>query len=94
MANVNEDFFHKMENFMSTDFCAESINSLQSLKIGSKTDIKCQMELFVMFLQQKIVSTLQSYESETSFRIDRWLKDETGGGISCVLQDGKNFTVF
>ena len=27
--------------------------------------------------------------SKTEFRVDRWLRKEGGGGITCVLQDGE-----
>ncbi|XP_066927528.1 oxygen-dependent coproporphyrinogen-III oxidase, mitochondrial-like isoform X2 [Clytia hemisphaerica] len=85
---ANREFLQKIDQFTSEDFCAESINCLQSLKNESKTDVKCRMELFTMYLQEKLVSALQSYEPTRCFCIDRWLKDDTGGGISCVLQDG------
>ncbi|XP_066927527.1 oxygen-dependent coproporphyrinogen-III oxidase, mitochondrial-like isoform X1 [Clytia hemisphaerica] len=88
---ANREFLQKIDQFTSEDFCAESINCLQSLKNESKTDVKCRMELFTMYLQEKLVSALQSYEPTRCFCIDRWLKDDTGGGISCVLQDGDVF---
>jgi len=29
--------------------------------------------------------------SETRFQVDRWLRKEGGGGVTCIIQDGEVF---
>ena len=41
-------------------------------------------------LQQRIVAGLEA-EDGTPFRRDSWLRDEGGGGTSCVIEEGKVF---
>jgi coproporphyrinogen III oxidase len=48
------------------------------------------MEKFVKEQQQEIVRALQELDG-TEFRVDEWRRKEGGGGITCVLQDGKVF---
>lgn len=33
----------------------------------------------------------RGYFQEAKFKVDRWLRKEGGGGITCVLQDGRVF---
>ena len=48
------------------------------------------MELFVTYLQHKMLTQLQTYEPNKQFIADRWERPQGGGGITCILQDGKN----
>jgi len=50
-----------------------------------------RMEAFITNLQGKIIKKLQSFEPETKFLVDRWLRKEGGGGITCIIQDGEVF---
>lgn len=44
------------------------------------------------FYQAEFCRALESEEDEdTKFKVDRWLRKEGGGGITCVMQDGRVF---
>jgi len=45
---------------------------------------------FLLNLQNKIISLIGRYDKKDFIR-DRWERDEGGGGITCVLQNGKDF---
>lgn len=52
------------------------------------------MEDFIKKMQKEIVAELETLDDTSTFRVDEWqrgLNGEGGGGISCVLQDGKVF---
>lgn len=51
--------------------------------------MKYRMELFVTYLQHKMLTQLQAYEPAAKFVADRWERPQGGGGITCILQDGK-----
>lgn len=56
--------------------------------------IKLRMEDFIKKMQKEIVAELETLDDTSTFRVDEWqrgLNGEGGGGISCVLQDGKVF---
>jgi coproporphyrinogen III oxidase len=48
------------------------------------------MASFVRELQLEICKSLESVDS-VKFKSDEWQREEGGGGISCVLQNGKTF---
>jgi coproporphyrinogen III oxidase len=48
------------------------------------------MEKFIKEQQREIVRALEAVDG-TPFRVDEWARKEGGGGITCVLQDGKVF---
>lgn len=55
-------------------------------------DMKTRMELMIMRVQGEICRALEHEETDSKkFVVDRWLRKEGGGGITCVLQDGKVF---
>lgn len=55
-------------------------------------DMKTRMELFIMKVQMDFVRALENEENfGKRFIVDRWLRKEGGGGITCVLQDGDVF---
>lgn len=55
-------------------------------------DMKTKMELMIMRIQSDFCRALEAEEDKkTKFKIDRWERKEGGGGITCVLQDGKVF---
>ena len=83
----------------SSGFMADTITPLDQLKNGT---IKSQFEMFVMKVQKQVCDELQAIENKTDndiegrneavqFKVDRWVRPEGGGGISCVLEDGQVF---
>ncbi|KAM9832360.1 oxygen-dependent coproporphyrinogen-III oxidase, mitochondrial [Neosynchiropus ocellatus] len=49
-----------------------------------------RMEMMIMETQADFCRALQEVDGGT-FKVDRWYRKEGGGGISCVMQDGKVF---
>ncbi|XP_007943987.2 oxygen-dependent coproporphyrinogen-III oxidase, mitochondrial [Orycteropus afer afer] len=54
-------------------------------------DMKTKMELLIMETQAQVCQALAQVDGGASFSVDRWERKEGGGGISCVLQDGRVF---
>ena len=58
--------------------------------VTSSSEMRLRMEEFIMGLQHDFCVALESEESgEHRFRVDRWTREEGGGGVTCVLQDGE-----
>ncbi|RWS15024.1 Coproporphyrinogen-III oxidase-like protein [Dinothrombium tinctorium] len=85
---------------MSSDhFMAETISDSEHLKASK--DMRSRFELFVMKTQGDVCKALEEVETKDEsgesaaegkrFRVDRWLRKEGGGGITCILQNGKHF---
>ncbi|CAH0683392.1 unnamed protein product [Spodoptera exigua] len=73
------------------NYMAEPITPIEQLEQNSD-DMKTQMELLIMRIQAEFCKALEKEEDEEAkFKVDRWLRKEGGGGISCVLQDGRVF---
>ncbi|XP_011504956.1 PREDICTED: oxygen-dependent coproporphyrinogen-III oxidase [Ceratosolen solmsi marchali] len=73
------------------EFLAEPITSLEHLT-KHQNDMKSKMELMIMKIQAEFVKSLESFEDDNlKFKVDRWLRKEGGGGITCILQDGTVF---
>lgn len=53
-------------------------------------DMKTKMELMIMKIQGDVCKALES-EDVVKFKVDRWERQEGGGGVTCVLQNGKVF---
>ncbi|XP_002155548.2 oxygen-dependent coproporphyrinogen-III oxidase isoform X1 [Hydra vulgaris] len=85
MDDMNE-FLDKIQMFTLNDFTAETISPLEKLK--EENNMKSKMELYVTNLQSIIVNKLQSFEPTKKFKVDRWKREQGGGGITIVLQDG------
>ncbi len=48
--------------------------------------------LFSLQAQKEICSALEAEEEPRyKFRVDRWEREEGGGGVTCVIQDGHTF---
>jgi len=74
-----------------------------SIELQSETPLhsvsmRLKMEHFILALQAKICKRLEALEGgEAKFLADRWLREsggvqgEGGGGVSCVLQNGRVF---
>lgn len=52
--------------------------------------MRLRMEEFIKSQQQEIVRALEAVDG-TKFRQDEWQRKEGGGGITCVLENGKVF---
>lgn len=50
-----------------------------------------RMKRFVEALQMRIVKALEEMEPDTSFRVDPWDREEGGGGLTAVIEDGAVF---
>ncbi|MBT5856093.1 oxygen-dependent coproporphyrinogen oxidase [bacterium] len=49
------------------------------------------MALWVQELQTRICHGLESFETDTKFHADRWDRQNGGGGVTQVIQDGATF---
>ncbi|XP_008290259.1 oxygen-dependent coproporphyrinogen-III oxidase, mitochondrial [Stegastes partitus] len=78
------DILERCRGFMSPP--VTDISVLQ----GSKAEMRTRMELLIMETQAEFCRALQEVDGGT-FKVDRWDRKEGGGGISCVMQDGKVF---
>ncbi|CAH2085083.1 unnamed protein product [Euphydryas editha] len=73
------------------NYMAEPITPLSQLQ-KNQDDMKTQMELLIMRIQAEFCRALEKEEDEEAkFKVDRWTRKEGGGGITCVLQDGRVF---
>jgi coproporphyrinogen III oxidase len=79
----------------SDSFMAESITNPELLQKTSLDSYKSRMEIFILKLQKQLCHVLEQYEAKQKndirFKVDRWTREEGGGGISCILQDGDVF---
>ena len=80
---------HNPEDF---NWMAEPLSGYDALEGGS-FEARLKMEKLCMDLQHQFCRELERYEGEDGkkFKIDRWKRKEGGGGITCVIQDGKVF---
>ena len=61
-------------------------------RVTTNSNMKLRMENFIMQLQHEFCHALEAEEEEGHrFRVDRWEREEGGGGVTCILQDGKVF---
>ena len=88
MDDMNE-FMEKFEKITLNDFIAETISPLEKLKV--ENNMKSKMEVYVTNLQSLVINKLQSFEPTKRFKVDRWKREQGGGGITIVLQDGMVF---
>lgn len=72
----------------TSTFMAEPLTAPDILE-SSMDDFKSRMEVMILGVQAEICKKLAAIDGQ-EFRVDRWLRKEGGGGISCVLQDGKS----
>ncbi|XP_004858010.1 oxygen-dependent coproporphyrinogen-III oxidase, mitochondrial isoform X2 [Heterocephalus glaber] len=71
-------------------FMAPPVTDLRELR-KRPGDIKTKMELLILETQAEVCQALAQVDGAASFSVDRWERKEGGGGISCVLQDGRVF---
>ncbi|KAF5272991.1 hypothetical protein FQA39_LY07640 [Lamprigera yunnana] len=75
----------------TSKFMATPVTPIQKLKLNS-ADMKTRMELLILKVQADFCNSLEKEEnSEHKFLVDKWERSEGGGGITCILQDGKIF---
>ena len=73
----------------SSKFMAEPLTDVQRLE-KSMDDMKSRMEVMILGVQADICRRLAAIDGN-EFRVDRWVREQGGGGVSCVLQDGKTY---
>ncbi|XP_038048052.1 oxygen-dependent coproporphyrinogen-III oxidase-like isoform X2 [Patiria miniata] len=70
-------------------FMAETITPATTLEQSSA--MKSRMELFIMKIQADLCRALEEIEGEKKFLVDRWERQAGGGGVTCLIEDGKVF---
>ena len=101
------DFFRLTPTSLDTDvtegypdrpsdhFMAQPITNEETLKKQAKDSYQARMEIFILKLQHRLCRTMEEFEkkqnSSIRFQVDRWVREEGGGGVTCVLQDGEVF---
>jgi coproporphyrinogen III oxidase len=84
-------FFSKKSTDLELGDCiTETITNEKELQ-EKKTQMRYRMEAYITNLQGQIIKTLEGIETDGKFKVDRWLREEGGGGITCILQDGAVF---
>ncbi|XP_051233606.1 oxygen-dependent coproporphyrinogen-III oxidase, mitochondrial isoform X2 [Dicentrarchus labrax] len=78
------DILERCRGFMSPP--VTDIGVLQE----RKGEMRTRMEMLIMETQAEFCKALQQADGGT-FKVDQWQRKEGGGGISCVMQDGKVF---
>ncbi|XP_022606917.1 oxygen-dependent coproporphyrinogen-III oxidase, mitochondrial [Seriola dumerili] len=78
------DILERCRGFMSPP--VTDIGVLQ----GRREEMLTRMEMLIMETQADFCRALQEVDGGV-FKVDRWERKEGGGGISCVMQDGKVF---
>lgn len=73
----------------TSKFMAEPLTQPESLE-NSMDNMRSKMEVMILGVQGDICRRLAEIDGK-DFRVDRWERKEGGGGISCVLQDGKSY---
>ncbi|XP_012879543.1 PREDICTED: oxygen-dependent coproporphyrinogen-III oxidase, mitochondrial, partial [Dipodomys ordii] len=71
-------------------FMAPPVTDLRELR-KRPGDMKTKMELMILETQAQVCQALAQVDGVADFSVDRWERKEGGGGISCVLQDGRVF---
>ncbi|XP_071800611.1 oxygen-dependent coproporphyrinogen-III oxidase-like isoform X1 [Asterias amurensis] len=71
-------------------FMAETITPAATLAENGN-EMKSKMELFIMKTQAELCKTLEGIEGDKKFLVDRWERQEGGGGVTCLIEDGKVF---
>ncbi|XP_053178567.1 oxygen-dependent coproporphyrinogen-III oxidase, mitochondrial [Scomber japonicus] len=78
------DILERCKGFMSPT--VTDVNVLQR----RKGEMCTKMEMLIMETQADFCRALEKVDGGR-FKVDRWERKEGGGGISCVMQDGKVF---
>jgi coproporphyrinogen III oxidase len=94
-ASLETDVSDTYPDKPSVSFMAEPITNATILQKNASNSYQARMEIFILNLQKQLCQVLEQYEakqnSDARFKVDRWTREEGGGGITCVLQDGDVF---
>lgn len=77
----------------TSKFMAAPVTELSVLE-GKPDDMRTKMELMIMRIQSEFCRALEGEEGAgCKFTVDKWRRHNPseGGGVTCVLQDGKTF---
>ena len=79
-----------------TEYMTDPVSGRAALEDsgGAKgLEMRLKMEKLCMTIQRKLCRELERYEEADGkrFVVDKWLREKGGGGVSCVLQDGRTF---
>lgn len=73
------------------EFMAVPITS-KSFLDQNKDLMRVRMELMIMKVQRDFCRALENEEDpKHKFKVDRWERSEGGGGVTCILQNGKTY---
>ncbi|XP_050523837.1 oxygen-dependent coproporphyrinogen-III oxidase isoform X3 [Daktulosphaira vitifoliae] len=78
------------KSLATENFMADPVTDVQTLQ-KSPDNMRTIMELMIMQIQAEFCNALEKEEPTKKFLVDRWLRPEGGGGITCVMQDGEVF---
>jgi coproporphyrinogen III oxidase len=82
---------NSLDSSVIDSFVAKPITDLDHIR-SNLASTRVQMELLICKTQADFVRALEAEEgSGMKFQVDRWLRPEGGGGITCVIQDGQVF---
>ncbi|KAI4905503.1 hypothetical protein NFI96_014287 [Prochilodus magdalenae] len=70
-------------------FMSPPVTPVEQLE-KKKGEMSSRMEMLIMQTQAEFCRALEEVDGG-KFKVDRWSREEGGGGISCVMQDGKVF---
>jgi coproporphyrinogen III oxidase len=71
----------------------DTFDRVETLREDPREDIPMahRMKRFVEALQIRITKKLETVDGSTSFQVDKWERDEGGGGITAVIEGGDVF---
>lgn len=71
----------------------DTFERVETLREASRDDLPMahRMKRFVEALQIRITRTLDALDESASFQVDRWTREEGGGGITAVIEGGELF---
>lgn len=94
-ASLDTDVSDVYPSKPSDSFMTEPITDRDQLEKDALSSYKARMEIFILKLQRQFCRTLEQFEekqnSPVRFQIDRWTREEGGGGITCIMQEGEVF---
>lgn len=70
-------------------YMSEPVTSMA--KLASDASMQSRMELFIMEVQADLCRALEEIEGGQQFKVDRWERKEGGGGITCIMEEGRVF---
>ncbi|WAR07860.1 HEM6-like protein [Mya arenaria] len=76
---------------MLRDACGKNEDIIYS-QIWNADSMRIKMEMMIMDIQREFCRALEAEEEDDmKFKVDKWSRKQGGGGITCVLQDGRVF---